>query len=155
MLSDEVIDKEVVNEALRLTMQDAAEITSIIVQSPCTKICLGAFSECSSLKDVKLPASIEWIGRDSFLQCSADVKVHFNDMTYEQVSSIPGFPFGTQHSNIIASDSYVAPETPLKIADDIHFVKFSDGGVYCNDALCCIFDFTEPASEEVDAALVD
>lgn len=82
-LSAEEITEDVVNDALVKTLQDAPDITSIVLLSPCSKICLGAFKECTSLKRVEIPEQVSWIGRDSFFHCSADVKLHFSGRSLE------------------------------------------------------------------------
>lgn len=85
-LSVEEITKDVVNDALVKTLQDAPDITSIVLLSSCSKICLGAFKGFTSLKCVEIPDTVSWIGRDSFLPCSEDVKLHFPGRTFEQVA---------------------------------------------------------------------
>lgn len=52
-----------------------ALITSIDIQAPVKKIHDGMFSECKNLKTVRLPDSVEEIGRDAFSYCHSLTEV--------------------------------------------------------------------------------
>lgn len=52
-----------------------ALITSIDIQAPVKKIYDGMFSECKNLKTVRLPDSVEEIGRDAFSHCTSMTEI--------------------------------------------------------------------------------
>ena len=102
--------------------EDIVYIKKIVIEEGITSISQYSFYDCEGLKEVKIPSSIKFIGKDAFHWCPNVEKVSIDD-----VKSWCQIDFENENSNPIqfGSDLYVAGEktTEIKVPDGITEMK--------------------------------
>lgn len=77
-LNDRLAEEElvIVNDML---LAAAKDITEAVVPDGITKLCTGAFEDCTALCGVSLPATLKEIGEEAFRGCTALLKINVPD----------------------------------------------------------------------------
>lgn len=72
------------------------------------KISTGAFSDCSSLETVHIPASVKDIASDAFSDCSSIREIHFKGTSSEWYAMQSRPSFGNRYVSIVCSNGTIS-----------------------------------------------
>ena len=140
VLSNEVIDKDYVQNWLDYWDPDFSRVSALTIEPTCKKIESGAFENFIGLSNVTIPSTVESVGRSTFYGCD-NLTLKFANRTWEEMASMSGYPFGLPITKLRATTAKPSVDSPLKLgADVLGFDIAEEGKVFAKASECAVLD---------------
>ena len=112
-----VIYKEL-TEITSTTIPNKTDIAKLRTGNTVNSISDNVFSNCNNLTDIIINGNNTIIGENAFENCNNISKIKIGDLTLEEISQMPNYPWGIQNFEEIYSESHSHQDDPDEDPED-------------------------------------